>query len=123
MASGTQKLTATPPMDTHRGPDGFLLAVMTGLAEEPATGRLLRGLTPFLEKQGADNVILLTERMRKEPWSGDAEPVAYQEIVHWERNEQGGVYRGACARGKGLAPDQTHIQQFGAGSTFESAHS
>ncbi len=101
-SSGFPTLTATPPADTVHGPDGSLFMTMTGLGPEPATGRLLRGLEPYLDEQNAEHVFLLVERKRKEEWRGPGQAVRYQELVHWQRGEAGGTYRGVCARENGL---------------------
>lgn len=96
-------LTATPPAEAVRGPQNSLFLHMPGLGANPPAGRLLRGLTPYLDEQGAAHVFLFTERRRREPWSAHPEQVVpYQEVVHWARGEHGGVYRGVCVKGGGL---------------------
>ncbi len=106
----TQPLSATPPTETLEGPEDALFMMMDGLTQEPATGRLLRGFTPFLDENGARHVFLLTERRRLEPWSGSAEPVAYQELVHWERAPGGGIYRGVCGKGTLLEREEVSAE-------------
>jgi len=105
MASPSSKsgLSASPPTFSVKGAHNSLLLEMTGLGQQPASGRLLRGLTPYLDEQGAAHVFLLTERKRREPWAEDPKTVvAYQELVHWERGKAGGIYRGVCAKGNSL---------------------
>ena len=94
--SGSPPLAPTAPVHTVRGAHNSLLIVMTGLGHRPDTGRLLRGLVPYLDEYGADHVLLLAERRRKEPWRGDDGAVAYQEIVHWDRNGREDTFRGVC---------------------------
>jgi hypothetical protein len=105
-------LSATPPAFAVRGAHNSILLEMTGLGQHPASGRLLRGLSPFLEEQGTRHAFLLTERRRREPWSLQPEKlVTYQEIVHWERSADGGVFRGVCSAGEPLGRDEV-IQAF-----------
>jgi hypothetical protein len=101
MASPLAKagLSATPPTFAVKGAHNSLLLEMPGLGKDPASGRLLRGLTPYLDEQGADHVFLLTERRRREEWNAETDSVvSYQELVHWQRGKQGGVYRGVCSK-------------------------
>jgi hypothetical protein len=114
MAASTAKpgLSATPPTFAVKGAHNSILLEMTGLGQHPASGRLLRGLTPYLDEQAATQVFLLTERRRREPWGAQpAKLVTYQEIVHWERAADGGVYRGVCSVGRQLSRDEV-IQAF-----------
>ena len=106
METQSGKFQPTPPTETIRGAESSLLMTMTGLGEAPATGRLLRGLTPYLDEQRAKHVLLLTERKRREPWSGEDTIILYQELVHWARGADGGIYRGVCCRGGGLPFDE-----------------
>lgn len=91
-------LSASPPADTHAGPGDSLLLVMTELTESPSAGRLLRGLTPYLDESGARNVFLLTGRSRREHWRAESPLVNYQELIHWARDGEGGSYRGVAAK-------------------------
>lgn len=92
-------VTASSPVSSVRGAHNSILLEMPVLGHSPASGRLLRGLSPYLDDQGADHVFLLTHRKWREPWSGDPDlMVSYQELVHWERGAGGGIYRGVCAR-------------------------
>ncbi len=105
-------LAATPPTFAVRGAHESMLLEMTGLGVNPPSGRLLRGLTPYLEEQGVQHVFLLTERKRREPWSVQPDKlVTYQEIVHWERGADGGIYRGVCTQGTPLSRDEV-LQAF-----------
>lgn len=105
-------LRATPPTFAVKGPHDSILLEMTGLGRNPPSGRLLRGLTPYLDEQDARHVFLFTERKRREPWSRQPDKlVAYQEIVHWERRPDGGIYRGVCAPGRTLSRDEI-VQAF-----------
>lgn len=108
--SGSPPLVPTAPAETVHGPRGTLLMVMTGLGHQPDTGRLLRGLTPYLDEHEAKEVFLLAERKRKEPWREGGETVAYQELVHWCRDMQGGVFRGVCTTEKPLAREAVTAQ-------------
>ncbi len=97
-------LMATPPTFAIKGAHNSILLEMTGLGRNPASGRLLRGLTPYLDAHAATHIFLLTERRGREAWS--LEPgrlVPYQELVHWERGPKGGIYRGVCAPGHQLS--------------------
>ena len=89
----------TPPTDTVVGPHDSLFMVMSGLGSKPASGQLMRGLTPYLDQLSTAHVVLLTERQRREPWTGSGAIVAYQEVVHWARAEDGGRYRGVAIKG------------------------
>lgn len=89
-------MSATPPIETIRGDHDSIFMVMSGLGSKPASGRLLRGLSPFLDEQGAKQVVLLAERQRREPWRGADEIVRYQELVHWDRTSL--TYRGTCIK-------------------------
>ncbi|MBI4083695.1 MAG: hypothetical protein HY423_13905 [Candidatus Lambdaproteobacteria bacterium] len=111
MATSTGRRTTmvSPPVEATRGPDGSLLLVTRGLGAEPAAGRLLRGLTPFLDEQDALNVFLFAERKRREPWRGGETVVAYQELVHWRRDGAIGVYRGVSLPGHAIQPGE--VQQ------------
>ena len=103
MAAPTLKsgLTATPPTFALKGAHNSLFMVMNRLGANPASGRLLRGLTPYLDEQGASHVFLFTERRRREPWGADPEQrVTYQELVHWARAPDGGVYHGVATTTK-----------------------
>ena len=105
-------LSATPPTFAVKGAHNSLLLEMPGLGQNPASGRLLRGLTPYLDAQGADHVFLLTERRRREEWNnGDDSVVSYQELVHWRRGADGGVYRGVCSKGELLKREEI-VQAF-----------
>lgn len=109
MASSLAKsgFSATPPTFAVKGAHNSLLLEMAGLGKDPASGRLLRGLTPYLDEQGADHVFLLTERRRREEWNpGDDQIVVYQELVHWRRGADGGVYRGVCSKGELLKREE-----------------
>lgn len=112
--SGSPPLVPTAPAETVHGPQNSLFMVMTGLGHQPDTGRLLRGLTPYLDEHGAVDVILLAERRRREPWRGDDEAVEYQELVHWTRDRQGGVFRGVCGRETKLDREAV-LEQFQSG--------
>lgn len=90
---------ASPPADTYDGPKGCLLMVMEGLGTQPVSGRLLRGLTPFLDERKAKDVFLFTERKRTETWLSGKPSVPYQELVHWARDNAAGVYRGVSWKG------------------------
>jgi len=100
--SGKKPVTITPPAEMIPGPDNSVFLVMSGLGAEPSAGRLLRGLTPYLDANGATNVVLMTERKRREPWSAAEGSVPYQELVHWHRDEAGGVYHGTTCKGHEL---------------------
>jgi hypothetical protein len=82
------------------------LLFMTGLGEQPVSGRLLQGLTPYLDERGAAHAVLLAERTRVEPWGDPARKVPYQEVLHWARGGAGGVYRGASWPGHGLTREE-----------------
>lgn len=103
-ASFDFSLTHLAPTDFEKGPESSLFLVMQGLGDAPTAGGLMRKLTPFLDEQGAKHVFLLTERDKKEAWSG--KNVTIQELVHWAREEgegqNGGVYRGVALPGGGL---------------------
>jgi hypothetical protein len=110
--SAKSGLSATPPAFAVWGAHDSMLLEMTGLGVSPASGRLLRGLTPYLEEQGAKHVFLLTERRRREPWSAEPDKlVRYQEIVHWDRGPDGGTYRGVCTQSTPLSRDEV-LQAF-----------
>lgn len=110
--SAKSGLTVTPPTFAIKGAHNSLLLEMTGLGQHPTSGRLLRGLTPYLDEQGAKHVLLLTGRKRREPWSQQADQVVhYQELVHWERAADGGVYRGVCGKDAALGREEI-IQAF-----------
>lgn len=98
--------SASPPTEAFKGAQGALLLIMTGLRDQPVSSRLLRGLAPYLDQQDATDVVLLTERRRREPWSTRDEVVPYQEVVHWARGANGGVYRGAAWKGHTLTRDE-----------------
>jgi len=89
-------LIGNAPEETRRGADGSLLLHMRDLGAAPASGRLLRGLTPWLDAEKVKDVFLLAERRWKEPWSDSKSAVIYQELVHWRREGSGGAYRGAA---------------------------
>jgi quercetin dioxygenase-like cupin family protein len=95
-------LLGNAPSGVHRGPDGSLFLCMRELGGSPASGRLLRGLTPWLDSQGAQSVFLFAERRWREPWSEAKTPQPYQELVHWARDAGGGTYRGAAWLGTPL---------------------
>ena len=98
-SSQLNALLGNAPAETLRGADGSLFLAMRDLGPRPPSGRLLRGLTPWLDGQGVQSVFLLAERKWREPWN-DAKPVqVYQELVHWRRDGDGGAYRGAAWRG------------------------
>jgi hypothetical protein len=103
---GKHTLTASSPTEVIKGKQQSLLMIMIGLGEKPVSGRLLRGLTPYLDEQGAQHVVLLTERRRRESWSNSEEVVPYQEVVHWVRGAGGGTYRGAAWKGHTLSRDE-----------------
>ena len=113
MASSLAKsgLSATPPAFAVKGAHNSLLLEMPGLGRNPPSGRLLRGLTPYLDEQGADHVFLLTERRRREEWNDGDRVVSYQELVHWERGADGGVYRGVCTKNELLKREEI-VQAF-----------
>ena len=92
-------LIGNAPEETRRGADGSLFLSMRELGAVPASGRLLRGLTPWLDGQHITSVFLLTERRWREPWSATKTAQTYQELVHWRRDAEGGTYRGAAWRG------------------------
>jgi len=71
--SGKPLLPASSPLEAAKGEHDSLLLIMSGLRENPVSGRLLRGLSPYLDEQGARHVVLLTERRRREPWSDSEE--------------------------------------------------
>ncbi len=104
--SGKNPLTASSPVEAVKGEHASLLLIMKGLRDQPVSGRLLRGLAPYLDEQGAHHVVLLTERRRREPWSDSEDVVVYQEVIHWARGEGGGVYRGATWKGRSLSRDE-----------------
>ncbi len=104
--SGKLPLPASSPLEAVKGEHESLLLLMRGLRDQPVSGRLLRGLVPYLDEQGASHVILLTERRRREPWSDAEAVVPYQEVVHWARGANGGVYRGAAWKGHTLSRDE-----------------
>ena len=87
------------PADAVQGDHNSLFLSLADLGPQPSAGRLLRGLTPYLDEQGASHVFLFTERKWKEPWQASGASVPYQEIVHWARDAEGGVYRGVCCKG------------------------
>ena len=92
MASSLAKsgLSATPPTFAVKGAHNSLLLEMPGLGRNPPSGRLLRGLTPYLDEQGADHVFLLTERRRREDWNdGGDSVVSYQALVQWRAGAAG----------------------------------
>jgi hypothetical protein len=91
---GKQIPHATAPVEAIKGDSGILLLLMSGLTDKPASGRLLRGLTPYLDEEGARDVLLFAERQHKEPWSGSDAPVRYGELIHWARDSRDGVFRG-----------------------------
>lgn len=95
-------LLGNAPAETLRGSDGSLLVAMRDLGPNPPSGRLLRGLTPWLDSQGVESVFLFSDRKWREPWSDSKSVQPYQEIVHWRRDPQGGAYRGAAWRGEPL---------------------
>ena len=92
-------LLGNAPAETLRGADGSLFVAMRDLGPNPPSGRLLRGLTPWLDGQGVQSVFLLAERKWREPWSDSKAVQPYQELVHWQRDTKGGIYRGAAWRG------------------------
>ncbi len=106
MATGTRNeltgLLGIAPEETLKAEDGSLFLAMKGLGPTPPSGRLLRGLTPWLDGQDAHHVFLLTERKWREPWSGTETVQSYQELVHWERGADGGRYRGTAWKGTAL---------------------
>jgi quercetin dioxygenase-like cupin family protein len=103
MATGASSplidLIGNAPEETRRGADGSLFLSMRELGSVPASGRLLRGLTPWLDSQHITSVFLLTERRWREPWSDSKAAQTYQELVHWRYDAEGGTYRGAAWRG------------------------
>lgn len=103
--SDLKRLLADAPAETFQGPHHSLLMVMRELGPSPSTGRLLRGLTPWLDTHGAHDVYLFTERKWREPWQDKGGVVAYQELVHWQRGPGGGKYRGAVWKNGVLAVD------------------
>ncbi len=107
-----KSLSATPPADTYHGAHNSLFMVMSDLSDSPVTGRLLRGLTPFLDEQGAEHVFLLAERRRTEPWSDSERLCSYRELVHWHRGGGEGVYRGVSTKDAKLTPEAV-IGKFG----------
>ena len=112
LPSAKAGFSATPPTFAVKGAHNSLLLEMPGLGLNPASGRLLRGLTPFLDDQGASHVFLLTQRRRREPWSAEPEQVvSYQELLHWKRGPDGGTYRGVTTKEAPLTHDEV-IQAF-----------
>ena len=91
---GSQIPPVSAPVEAIRSESGVLLLLMKDLAERPETGRLLRGLTPYLDDEKAAEVVLFAGRRRKEPWGGGESPVPYWELVHWIRGRDGGTFRG-----------------------------
>ncbi|HKI97945.1 MAG TPA: hypothetical protein VKB51_05675 [bacterium] len=110
--SAKSGLSATPPTFAIKGAHNSILLEMTGLGQNPPSGRLLRGLSPYLDEQEATHVFLLTERRRREPWSLQPDKlVTYQEIVHWARGPEGESYRGVVSSTNRLGRDEV-IQAF-----------
>ncbi|MDH4248527.1 MAG: hypothetical protein OEW39_12015 [Deltaproteobacteria bacterium] len=105
-------LTASPPTYAIKGLHNSLFMVIKGLGVNPPSGRLLRGLTPFLDEQGAAHIFLMTERRRIETWrEEEGSLVEYTELVHWERNTRGGVYRGTVSKDTRLTQEEV-LQAF-----------
>lgn len=118
--SGSPPLAPTAPAETVLGPEGSVLMVMDGLGHQPDTGRLLRGLTPYLDDQGTVEVYVLANRKRREPWRKNDNAVEYQELVHWARDAEGGVFKGLCTTEKMLDPDAVAAQfRAGPGTLME----
>ncbi|MDH5750992.1 MAG: hypothetical protein OEZ59_01065 [Deltaproteobacteria bacterium] len=106
------RLSASSPTFSIRGQYNSILMVMSGLGANPSSGRIMRGLSPLLDEQNVDHVFLLAERKRSEPWRGEEGPlVKYTELVHWERKNKSGVYRGVTQVNSGLTRDEV-IQAF-----------
>jgi hypothetical protein len=103
-SSQLTSLLGNAPAETKRGADGSLFLAMGDLGPNPPSGRLLRGLTPWLDSQGVRSVFLFAERKWREPWSETVQ--GYQELVHWLRDAQGGAYRGAAWRGSKLKQEE-----------------
>jgi hypothetical protein len=104
--TGKKPVSVSPPLEATRGEHDSLLLVMSDLPAQPVSGRLLRGLSPYLDEQGAAHVVLLASRRHREPWGAAAAVVKYQELVHWARGPRGGVFRGAVWMGHPLTPDE-----------------
>lgn len=93
-------------MEAIRSPSGALLLVMQDLPETPAAGRLLLGLTPYLDGEQVREAVLYTGRHRREPWSGSDASIPYWELVHWARGADGGTFRGTTWKDPGIAYDE-----------------
>lgn len=102
----------SPPAFAVKGAHNSLLLIMTELGPKPHSGQLLKGLTPYLDEQGAAHVFLYTERQRREPWETSGEgAVKYQELVHLDRSPTGTIYKGVSAKGEVLNQNEV-IQAF-----------
>jgi len=103
---GKQIPHATAPVEATPGEPGVLLLQMSGLSDRPASGRLLHGLTPYLDGEGAQHVVLYAERQRTEPWSASPAPARYCELIHWARSGEDGVYRGTTWKQPGITREE-----------------
>ncbi len=114
---GKQIPHATAPVEAILGEPGVLLLQMSGLSDRPASGRLLQGLTPYLDGEGAQHVVLYAERQRTEPWSASPKPAPYRELIHWARSGGDGVYRGATWKESGITREEI-VAAFQTESTY-----
>ena len=103
---GKQIPHVTAPVEAIPGEPGVLLLQMSGLSDRPASGRLLQGLAPYLDSEGAQHVVLYAERQRTEPWSANSAPAPYRELIHWARGAGEGVYRGATWKESGITREE-----------------
>ncbi len=85
------------PVDHQVQVGDVLFVVLKNLCTLPHSGRILRGLMPYMDICKATQMFLFTERSQHEPWEPTSSPrVKWQELVHWSQQSR---FRGvACAR-------------------------